>query len=149
MTNFRDNILSGSPALTSAQSSLSPVRLVRSIRFAGGSQTQSIVLPTNTENFDAKVYITNIGSAATSDKITVSAAGTILITFSSMGSASGIVRTTVAALGTVTTVASAMATPTTTTEVTANVTLLSVDAAATYQVEVSFNRTRANLISAP
>ena len=149
MTSYRDNIYSGSPAVTSALSSLSPTRLVRTFRFGGGSSTQNFVLPTGVENLDAKVYIQTNGSAATTDKITVSANGTTLVTFASMGSANGILRLTTTGLGTVTPVVSAMIAPTTTTEVTASVTLLSVDTAAQYQVEISFNRIRANTIAAP
>jgi hypothetical protein len=149
MTSFRDNILSGSPALTSAQSSLSPVVISRTFRFSGGSGTQNFVLPTGVENFDAKVYIVTNGSAATTDKITVSAAGTNMVTFSSMGSANGILRLTTTGLGVVTPVASAMVAPTTTAEVTAAATLLSVDGAAQYQLEVTYTRLRSNLISAP
>jgi hypothetical protein len=149
MTSWRDNIYSGAPALTSAQSSLSPAELHRTIRFSGGSNTQTIVLPTYVENFDAKLYIITNGSAATTDKITVSAAGTTLVTFSSFGSANGILRQTTTGLGVVTPVVSAMVTPTTTTEVTAAITLLTTDTAAQYQVDISFNRVRLNTIGAP
>lgn len=149
MTSWRDNIYSGAPALTSALSSLAPVELHRTFRFNGGSSTQSLVLPTFVENLDVKVFILANGSAATTDKITVSAAGTNLITFASMGSANGILRQTTVGLGTVTPVVSAMVTPTTTTEVTAAVTLLTTDIAAQYQVDISFNRVRLNTIGAP
>lgn len=150
MTSFRDNILTGAPALTSAQSSLTPVRLSRTFRFTGGgAQTQTFVFPTGVCNLNANCYIVQDGSAATTDSITVSAAGTTLLSFSSMGSAAGLVETTLAALGTKTVVASACAVITTTTEVTASVTLASTDVATDYQITLWFDRIRSNLISAP
>lgn len=150
MTSWRDNILTGAPAVTSALSSLSPVRLSRTFRFTGGSGTQSFVFPTGVCNLNAVCYINANGSAATTDKITVSAAGTNLLSFTSMGSATGIVEVTTAALGTKTVIASACSVVTNTvTEVTAAVTLLSTDTAADYQVTLLFDRIRQNLISAP
>lgn len=150
MTSFRDNIYSGAPALTSAQSSLSPVQYSRTFRFTGGgASTQSFVFPTGVQNLNATCYIVQDGSAATTDSITVSAAGNTLITFSSMGSAGGVVEVTTAALGTKVVVASACAVVTTTTEVTAALTLASTDTATIYQVNLTFDRLRSNLISAP
>jgi hypothetical protein len=150
MTSSRDNILSGSPALTSALSSQSPTRLTRTFRFSGGgAQTQTFVFPTGAMNLNANCYIVQDGSAATTDSIVVSAAGTTLLTFSSMGSAAGLVETTLAALGTKVVIASACAVVTTTTEVTAAVTLASTDTATDYQVTLQFDRLRSNLISAP
>lgn len=150
MTSFRDNIYSGAPALTSALSSITPVRLSRTFRFSGGgASTQTCVLPTGVQNLNANCYIMQDGSAATTDSITVSAGGSTLITFSSMGSAGGLVETTLAALGTKTVIASACAVVTTTAEVTAALTLASTDTATVYQVVLFFDRIRSNLISAP
>jgi len=143
MTVFADNIQSGLQALTSPLSSRSPVVLERTFRFNGGSQTQNFVLPANTENMSSRVYIFSNGSAATTDKITVSAAGINFFAFSSMGSATGILSATTVGLGTVTPVVSALVNPTAGTEVTAAVTLLSVDTAAQYQVVVNYNIRRA------
>lgn len=143
MTTFGDNIYSGALAATSANASYSPVVLCRTFRFTGGgAQTQQLVLPTYVENLNARCYIVQDGSAATSDSITVSAAGTTLLTFSSMGSAGGLVETTLAALGTKTVVASACAVVTTTAEVTAALTLASTDTATDYQVVLEFSRRR-------
>lgn len=143
MTTFGDNIYSGLPALTSALSSQSEVRLSRSFRFTGGgAQTQTFVLPQGVQNLNAVCYIIQDGSAATSDAITVSAGGTTLITFSSMGSAGGLVEITTAALGTKTVVASACANLSATAEVSAAITLASTDTATDYQVNLVFNRLR-------
>jgi hypothetical protein len=143
MTGFADNITSGLNALTSGQSSNSPVQLSRTFRFTGGGTTnQSFVLPTGVQNLDAKCYILQQGSAATSDAITVSAGGTTLLTFSSMGSALGVVRQTTAGLGTLTVVASACANLSTTAEVSADIKIASVDTATDYQVELMFTRLR-------
>jgi hypothetical protein len=143
MTTFGDNIYSGTTALTSGLSSQSEVVLSRTFQFTG-SGTQNFVLPQNVLNLNATCYITQQGSAATSDKITVSAAGQDYITFSSMGSALGLVEVTTAGLGTKTVVASAasVVAATLSTEVTAAITLLSVDTAARYQVQLRFNRLR-------
>ncbi len=148
MTSYRDNILSGAPALTSAQSSQSPVRLSRTFRFTGNG-TQNFVFPAGVQNVDAKLYILANGSAATTDSITVSAGGTNLITITSFGSATGVLRATTVGLGTLTTIASACANLSQTAEVSAAVTLASVDQAAVYQLEIMFERLRSNLISAP
>ena len=148
MTSYRDNIYSGATALTSAQSSLSPVRLARTFRFAGNG-TQEFVLPRGVQNLDAKLYIITNGSAATTDSMTVSAGGTALITITSFGSASGVLRATTAALGTLNVIASACANLSATAEVSAAVTLASVDQAAVYQLELSYERLRSNTIGAP
>lgn len=143
MTSFQDNIMTGALALTSGQSSLSPVRVSRTFRFTGGgAQTQTFVLPIGTQNLDAKVYILANGSAATSDKITVSAAAVDYINITSMGSAVGVLRSTTAGLGTLATIASACANLSTTAEVSAALTLLSTDIATDYQVEIMFSRLR-------
>jgi NADH:ubiquinone oxidoreductase subunit F (NADH-binding) len=143
MTTFSDNVYSGSQALTSALSSQSEVSLSRTFRFTGGgAQTQTFVFPTGVQNLNASCYIIQDGSAATTDTITVSAAGTDFITFSSMGSAAGLVETTLAGLGTKTVVASAASNLSTTAEVSAAITLNSVDTATDYQVQLRFNRLR-------
>jgi predicted nucleotidyltransferase len=147
MTRFSDNIYSGYQGLTSATSSKSAVGLTKTFRFTGGgAATKNFVLPVGVQNFDAKCYIMAQGSAATSDKITVSAGGVDLITFSAMGSATGVVRQTTTALGTMTVVASACANLSTTAEVSAAVTLASVDTATDYQVQISFNRADTNTL---
>ena len=145
MTSYNDNIYSGLQGLTSSQASESPVQLCRTFRFpAGGASTQQFVLPVGVQNLDAKCYILANGSAATTDTITVSAGGTTLLTFSSMGSATGVVRQTTAALGTLVVVASACANLSATAEVSAAITIASVDTAADYQVELMFSRVRTN-----
>lgn len=148
MTSYRDNIYSGAPALTSAQSSLSPVRLSRTFRFAGNG-TQTFVLPSGVQNLDAKLYIIANGSGATTDAITVSAGGTTLLTITSFGSASGVLRATTVGLGTLTVIASACANLSATAEVSAAATLASVDQAAIYQLELTYERLRSNTIGAP
>ena len=148
MTSFRDNIYSGAPALTSAQSSLSPSVFVRTFRFAG-SGTQNFVLPSGVQNLDAKLYIETNGSAATTDSMTVSAGGTNFIAITSFGSASGVLRQTTAGLGTLNAIASACANLSQTSEVSAAVTLASVDQAARYQLMLTFSRLRSNTIGAP
>lgn len=144
MTTFADNIYTGLKALTSGNSSQTPVRLSRTVEFTGGgAQTKSIVLPIGAMNLNAVCYIVQDGSAATTDSITVSAGGNTLITFSSMGSASGIVELTVAALGTKAVIASACAGPlSTTAETTCAFTLASTDTATSYQVCLTFDRQR-------
>jgi hypothetical protein len=143
MTTFADGITSGLLAVSSALSSHSPVLLSRTFRFTGGgAATQNFVFPSGVQNLNARCYIIQDGSAATSDSITVSAGGTTLITFSSMGSAAGLVETTLAALGTKTVVASACANLSTTAEVSAAITLASTDTATDYQVCIEFSRLR-------
>lgn len=142
MTGFSDNIYSGLLAPTSAGASYSPVELARTIRFSGGSGTQTIVFPTGVQNVNANLYILANGSAATTNKITVSAGGTNILTFSSFGSTSGFVEVTTAALGTKSVIASAAANLSTTAEVTAAVTYLSTDAAVDCQIKIEFTRLR-------
>lgn len=146
MTRYSDNIYSGAQGLTSATSSKSAVGLTKTFRFSGGSGTRNFVLPSGVQNLDAKCYILAQGSAATSDSITVSANGTNLITFSGMGSATGVVRQTTAGLGTLTVVASACANLNANAEVSAAITLASVDTAADYQVQLFFNRADTNTL---
>lgn len=145
MTTYGDNIQTGQEALTSAQSSIAGCGYTRTFRFAPGganAQTQTFVLPAGVQNLDAKLFIMAQGSAATTDKITVSAGGQDYHTFTSFGSALGIVRQTTVALGTLTSIASACANLSTTAEVSAAITLATVDVAADYQVQLFFNRVR-------
>lgn len=111
MTLFGDNIYSGRINLTSAKSSMSPVKLTKTFNFSStvGSTTLNGTFPSNTMNLQAVLFITNQGSATTSDKITVSAGGTDLITITQFGSASGIAFQTTTSLATFTPVASACA----------------------------------------
>lgn len=115
MTRFSDNIYSGFEGVTSALSSQSPVVLRRVHTFtnvgAATGSTQLGVFPPRTENVNAQVFIVVNGSATVSDKVTVSAGGLDMVTFSSFGSAQGILDRTTTSLGTVTTNASAMAGP--------------------------------------
>lgn len=143
MTTFADDIKSGLTALSSGLSSQAGAMYVRSFRFTGGgAQTQTFVLPTGVQNLNAICYIIADGSAATTDAITVSAGGQELIAFSSMGSALGVVEVTTAAIGTKVINASAAANLSTTAEVSAAITLASVDTATDYQVQLRFNRLR-------
>ncbi len=144
MTRFTDNIYTGAQAITSATSSKSPVMICKTHRFPVGvtSSTISGTFPIGTQNLDAKLYILAQGSAATSDKITVSAGGTNLLSFTSFGSAIGIVRQTTTSLGTYAPIASACAVVAgaASAELAYSVTLLSVDAAADYQLQLMFSR---------
>lgn len=147
MTIFGDNIYSGNQAVTSALSSRSAVQLSRTHNFSttkgNAASTLTGVFPIGTQNLDVRLYITANGSATTSDKITVSAAGTNLITITSFGSASGILKQTVAGLGTITPVASACANVAgaASAELTYSVTLLPASASTSdYQVQLLFSR---------
>lgn len=144
MTSFADVIQTGNAiALTSGQSSLAPTLHSRTFRFTGGgAQTQTFVLPTGVQNVDAKLYIIQDGSAATSDAITVSAGGVDLINITSFGSTAGLLRNTTAALGTLSTIASACANLSTTAEVSAAATLASTDVGTDYQLVIEFSRLR-------
>lgn len=141
MTTYGDVLQSGNMALTSALSSISPTVCCRTFRFTG-SGTQTFVLPQNVENLDAKLWIISNGTAATTDAFTVSAGGTNLITITSFGSTAGVLRTTTAGLGTITNIASATASLSQTAEVSAAVTLASVDQAAIYQLQLLFSLLR-------
>lgn len=152
MTRYSDNILSGFQAITSALSSQSAVVLRKTHRFTNASpavgSTQTGVFPPNAQNLTGSLYIIVNGSATVSDKITVSAAGVNLITFSSFGSAGGFFSGTTAGLGTVTVVASAaanVAAPTSANnggEIPYSVTFLpsSASRSTDYQLILSFNR---------
>lgn len=113
MTLYSDNIYSGSNSITSAKSSRSPVQLCKVFNFsaAAGSSTLNGTFPSGTQNLAAQLFITAQGSATSSDKITVSAGGTDLITITSFGSASGFAVQTTTAVATFTVVASACAAP--------------------------------------
>lgn len=114
MTRYSDNLYSGQQAITSALSSKSPVQLCKAYRFTqpstGGTAvtTRTGTFPQGTQNLDAKLYIMNQStSATTSDKITISAGGVDLITITAVGSATGVLRGTTTGLGVLTAVASA------------------------------------------
>lgn len=147
MTIFGDNVQIGNQAAVSAAASYAPVRLLRHVDISGTGTTKQFLLPTYVENFDACCYIVSDGSAAASDSIVVSAGGTTLLTFSSMGSSQGVVKSTQAGLGTLVMLASACDVVTTTAEVTANVTLTSVDADTSYRVVCFFNKERTQVSS--
>lgn len=153
MTRFSDNILSGFAGLTSAASSQSAVRLCRTHRFTNASPavgaTQTGTFPPNTNNLTGRMWITVNGSATVSDKITVSAGGTNLMTFTSFGSAQGTFAATTTGLGTLTIIASACAivSPPATGqtnggEIPYSVTFLpsSASRSTDYQLDLSFNR---------
>lgn len=152
MTMFSDNIYSGFAALTSATDSRSPVVLRKVHTFTNAAPaagaTQTGVFPPNVENIRATLYITTPGSATVSDKITVSAGGTDLVTFTAFGSAQGVFDQTVTSLGTVTTNASALAVPPVPAstnnggEIPYSVTYLPVSASRStgYRVVLTFNR---------
>jgi len=150
MTIFGDNIYSGNQAITSALQSVSPVQLTRVHTFAqpatGGAVavTQTGTFPQGTQNLDAKLFILVNGSATVSDKITVSAAGTNLLSFTAFGSAGGIVRQTTVGLGTYTPIASACAVVTgaANADLSYSVTFLPVSASisTSYQLQLVFNR---------
>lgn len=152
MTQFKDNIYSGNIATTSANSSTSFVRLGKTFNFAGNGAatavTRSGVLPPNTENVVAMLYVTNAGSANVSNKITVSAGGNTLITIDQFGSAVGQGSASLAAFARFTPIVSAMASPTAPAavsnggEIPYSVTFLPVtdDTTGTYQLLVTYNR---------
>lgn len=109
MTRYSDNIFSGFNAITSALSSRSAVVLTKSYNFnaATGSSTMNGTFPPGVQNLAAELFITQQGSANTSNKITVSAGGTNMITITSFGSAAGWANQSVTSLATFTVVASA------------------------------------------
>lgn len=108
MTTFGDNILSGNIAATSAASSASVVRLIKSHRIAGGAAFNTTgTFPQGTMLLAGSVYIMLNASATVSDKITVSAGGVDFITFTQFGSAAGLLGATTVGLGVRTLAASA------------------------------------------
>lgn len=159
MTRFSDNVYSGFQALTSATSSKSAVVLRKYYNFAGAGNTTAVtrngVFPPNSVNLTARIFITQQASATVSDKITVSAGGTDLITITSFGSSSGVAGDTKAGVATFTYVASACANipvPSTSQtnggEIPFAVTFVpvSADKTGTYQVELTFNRADTNTL---
>lgn len=152
MTSFKDNIYSGNIATTSANSSLSVVRLGKTFNFAGNGTatavTRSGVFPPNVENVTTTLYVTNAGSANVSNKITVSAGGNNLTVIDQFGSAQGISGATLTSFGRFTPVVSAMASPVAPAtsnnggEIPYSVTFLPVtdDDRGTYQLHIQFNR---------
>lgn len=160
MTRFSDNLYSGFQAATSAASSKSMVTLRKGqYTFSGAGNTTAVTrtgtLPPNTQNLRAELYITNAGSATVSNKITVSAGGTDLITITQFGSAQGVVSDTKAGVATFTYVASACANvpvPATSQtnggEIPFAITFLpvSADKIGTYSLQLSFNRADTNTL---
>ena len=151
MTRYSDNIYSGDDAVTSALASRSPVKLCKTHRFTGGtSGTQTGTFPVGTMNLDSKLYILLNASATVSDKITVSAAGTNLLTWTSFGSAAGIARQTTTGLATYTPIASACAVVAgaASAELSYSVTLLAgTDSTGSdYQIELTFSRADSNTL---
>jgi len=111
MTRYSDNVLSGLQARTSALSSVAPVALVKDFDFNAttGSTTLTGVFPSGSRNLSAELFITQQGSANTSNKITVSAGGRDLVTITSFGSSTGLTTQTATGLATFTYIASACA----------------------------------------
>ncbi len=150
MTQFSDNVYSGFIGLTSATSSISPVVLSKTYNFNStvGSRTATGTLPPGVQNLDARIYITQQGSATASDKITVSAGGTDLITIDQFGSATGVASVSTASVVRFTYVASACAQPPVPTstnnggEIPFSVTYLksSANKTGSCQVRISYNR---------
>lgn len=162
MTRYSDNIYSGYQAPTSAASSKSAVSLSKTHNFvaAGAAAAQSITgtFPPNTQNLSAALYVTQNGSATVSNKITVSAGGTNLLTIDQFGSAGGFSMGSLAGFARFTVIGSACANliaPTTGSagqtvsgEIPYTVTFLpvSADKTGTYQVNLSFNRADTNTL---
>lgn len=152
MTGFKDNIYSGNIATTSANSSISPVRLNKTFSFAGAGNTtavtRSATFPPNVENVMATLYITNAASATVSNKITVSAGGNNLLVIDQFGSATGIASSTTTSIARFTPVVSAMAQPIAPAtsnnggEIPFSITFVpvSADKVGTYQLHISYNR---------
>lgn len=152
MTSFKDNILSGNIATTSANSSLSSVEMGKTFSFAGAGSTTAVTrtgtLPPNAENVRAQLYVMTAGSATVSNKITVSAGGTTLLTLTQFGSAQGFAGNTLAGFMLATYAASACAQPPVPSpssnggEIPYSVTFLpvSADKTGTYQLRIIYNR---------
>lgn len=112
MTRYSDNIFSGFQGVTSALSSMSPVALSKTYNFvaaAGTGTTITGVFPPGTQNLTAELFVTQQGSANTSNKLTVSAAGTNLIVIDQFGSATGYAAFSTTSLARFTITASACA----------------------------------------
>lgn len=152
MTSFKDNILSGNIATTSANSSQSVVVMRKTFTFSGNGTATAVtrtgVFPPNTENVQSTLYVTNAGSANVSNKITVSAGGFNLTVVDQFGSATGIGSATIASFARFTPVVSALASPPVPSpannggEIPFSVTFLPVtdDTTGTYQFYLTFNR---------
>jgi len=146
MTLFGDGIESGILGLTSAQSTRGAVLLTRQRRFpGGGNQTWTGFFPYGSMGFNANLYIIQNGSAATSDRMTIStsAGSTPLCTFAAMGSAGGLLSGTTVGLGTKTVVASAafqLGPNNEGADIPFQVVLSSVDTATDYGLVMSFRR---------
>lgn len=153
MTRYSDNIYSGFDAVTSALSSRSAVQLCKTYNFAGAGSTTAVtrtgVLPPNSQNLSVCLYIVQNGSATVSNKITVSAGGTDLVTIDQFGSAGGYVPyATVVGKGRITMIASACANPPVPAgsnnggEIPFSVTFapVSADKTGSYQLMLSYNR---------
>ncbi len=160
MTRFSDNIYSGFQAATSAASSKSMVVLRKVHNFVGNSTTTAVTktgtFPPNTQNLTARLFvIQNATSATVSDKITVSAGGTNLITIDQFGSAGGVAGDTKAGFARFTYIASACAAPPVPAtgqvnggEIPYSVTFVpvSADNQGSYQLELTFNRADTNTL---
>lgn len=162
MTRYSDNIYSGYQASTSAASSKSAVRLSKTHNFvaAGAAAAQSLTgtFPPNTVNLAASLYVTQNGSATVSNKITVSAGGTNLLTIDQFGSAGGFAGGTLAGFARFTVIGSACAVLTAPTNSSAGQTVngeipytvtflpVSADKTGAYQVHLSFNRADTNTL---
>lgn len=147
MTRFNDTIESGNGYLTESLSSRASVALTRARRFSGGgNQTWTGFFPSNTQCVDVDLYILANGSAATSDRftLTTSAGATTLATITGVGSAQGFLTHTQAGLGTVSVVASACyqvgPTDYNEVEVPFQVILSSLDTATDYGLLITFRR---------
>lgn len=161
MTRYSDNIYSGFQGITSALTSKSAVGLHKVHRFTqpstGGAVAQTVTgtFPPGIENLTTRLYIMQQASATVSDKFTVSAGGTNLITITGVGSATGLLgAATQAGLGAVTIVASAcgiLPVPASTNnggEIPYAVTFLPVSASKNtdYKLVLSFNRADSNTL---
>lgn len=116
--------------------------------------TLSGTFPPGTQNLRGVLFIIANGSATVSDKITVSAGGTNLLTFDQFGSAQGVFSVTTTSVGRVTVIASACANPpvpassTNGGEIPYSVTFLpsSASRSTDYQLKLSFNRADSNTL---
>lgn len=147
MTLFADGLESGILSVTSALSTRAHSTMRRYRRFQnGGNQTWTGLLPYGTIGLTASLHINVQGSAATSDRITItsSAGSTALWTFSSIGSATGILGVaTVVGLGVAAPIVSACAVLGPNVEgadVPFQVILSSVDTATDYSLFLNFIR---------
>lgn len=159
MTRWSDNLYSGFQSVTSATSSKSAVTLrkVHNFLATGGTtaQTKTATLPPGVENLTARLFvIQNAVTATVSNKITVSAGGTNLVTIDQFGSAGGMAGDTKAGFARFTYVASACAIPPVPTgannggEIPYSVTFVpvSADTQGNYRIELSFNRADSNTL---